>query len=97
MQNEVIEFIRNRFPNDCRWMTGNCYYFALILKERFGGDICYDLVDGHFTCKIGNRYYDYTGVAKVTKPFPWNEMKDYDELLYNRIIRDCIENTKLPY
>ena len=33
---EVIEFIKRRFPTDSNWLSGNCYYFAKILQERFG-------------------------------------------------------------
>ena len=33
--NEIIEFINRRFKLDCNWTNGNCYYFALILADRF--------------------------------------------------------------
>lgn len=33
--NKIEEFINRRFPNDCNWLSGNCYYFAIILKDRF--------------------------------------------------------------
>ena len=36
---EVMEFIQRRFPKDSNWTNGNCYYFALILSDRFNGTI----------------------------------------------------------
>ena len=71
--------------------TGNCFYFAIILKERFNGEIYYLPIENHFICKIDKDYYDITGKAKFNeKPYKWSEFKDYDSLLYNRIVRDCI-------
>ena len=40
---------------------GYCYYFALILKDRFDGSIYFDSNVGHFITKIGRDYYDITG------------------------------------
>ena len=31
----VLKFIKRRFPVDCNWLSGNCYYFAQILMARF--------------------------------------------------------------
>lgn len=43
--NEVLEFIHRRFPVDCDWLSGNCFYFAIILKSNFkSGDIYYDVI-----------------------------------------------------
>ena len=53
MREQVLEFIYRRFPDDCHWTDGNCYYFACILKARFEeGEIWYDAVDGHFVFKL---------------------------------------------
>lgn len=41
----VKEFIDRRFKADCNWLNGNCYYFALILSDRFpGGTVYYDVI-----------------------------------------------------
>lgn len=90
MQNLILRFIK-RFK-DCDWLAGNCYYFAVILTERFAGDIYYDVAPGHFVAKIEGEYYDYNGAYKAEKPIPWKTFKEYDSLQYKRIIRDCIEN-----
>ena len=66
----VLEFIRRRFPksqnSDSNWLNGNCYYFALILKDRFSTKdpiIYYDVIHGHFLTQINNKLYDARGIA----------------------------------
>ena len=71
--------------------TGNCYYFAVILKERFNGEIFYLPIANHFICKIENKYYDITGELNPSEhPYQWSQYKFEDEKHYNRIVRDCI-------
>lgn len=89
--NTVLEFINKRFPIDCNWTTGNCYYFALILADRFNGDIYYDVINGHFITKIQDYFYDWNGVVDTNNYLvEWNKMDQYDSLVKQRIIRDCI-------
>ena len=92
---EVLEFIHRRFRNDCDWTTGNCYYFAVILKTRFPeADIFYDTVKGHFMVLIGGKYYDFFGVVNVEsdadKIIRWSSFENYDECQRDIIVRDCI-------
>ena len=71
---------------------GNCYYFAVILREHFGGEIYYLPIENHFICKIKENFYDITGkVIPEEEPVCWTTYKDIDELEYNRVIRDCID------
>lgn len=77
------------------WKTGNCYYFAIILKERFPeGNIYYDTIDGHFIFKLQDTFYDYNGAVNeftnVNAVIKWDDFDKYDFLLKQRIIRDCI-------
>ena len=94
MQDEVLEFINRRFPKDCNWLNGNCYYFALILKDRFpNGRILYDAIYGHFIFQLNGKAYDYSG--ELVWPggayvVYWDDFDKYDPLLKQRIIRDCI-------
>lgn len=93
MQDEVLEFIRRRFVDDCNWTNGNCYYFAVILKTRFpDGEIFYDVINGHFVFLYNNVFYDYIGAYSEYKDvlILWDEFDKYDSLLKQRIIRDCI-------
>lgn len=106
---DVIEFVARRFPNakeDLHWVSGNCYYFAVILKTRFPlGHIIYDVIDGHFLFLYNNLLIDASGSTyidtvpiigddnfKITDTLiVWDYFDKYDSLQYQRIIRDCIE------
>ena len=93
-QNEVLEFIQRRFPDDCHWLDGNCYYFAAILKLRFpGAVIWYDVIYGHFFVNIDGEDYDWTGIIQRKSDgwcVEWEKMKEYDSNVQERIVRDCI-------
>lgn len=62
---KVLDFINRRFSNteNANWLNGNCYYFAIILRERFDGEIYYDVINGHFLTLIKDKIYDYSGVV----------------------------------
>ncbi len=92
MNDEVLEFIQRRFKDDCKWTTGNCYYFAIILKDRFPeGKIFYDVIYGHYVFQYKNEYYDWTGIINpLGYLVEWDKFDEYDSLLKKRIIRDCI-------
>ena len=90
--NEVIEFIHRRFSSDCKWISGNCYYFAIILKSRFPqGIIFYDVINGHFIFKYKDKYYDWTG-CMIPDGYlvEWDKFDEYDILQKKIIVRDCI-------
>lgn len=71
---------------------GCCYWFALILSERFKKDsavIMYDEVENHFGVMVHGVVYDITGdVTNDYNWIPWSSLDD--DLLRSRIIRDCI-------
>ena len=90
---DILDFIYRRFTNDCNWLNGNCYYFALILKNRFNGTIFYDVIDGHFATQIDGLKYDWNGIVKEEGNhiyIEWDKFEEYDRLQKQRIIRDCI-------
>lgn len=99
MTDRIEEFIKRRFPEDCGWTSGNCYFFALILHDCFAdyddGWIVYEPIDGHFMFKYDGKYYDWTGVRELTQEqldavVYWVEYKYQDFEHYRRICRDCI-------
>ena len=89
---EILDFICRRFHNNCEWLTGNCYYFALILKDRFPqGDIYYDVINGHFVFKYEDKYYDWTGLIQPNGYLVvWSDFDKYDKRQKYVIIRDCL-------
>ena len=98
---EILDFINRRFPTDSNWLSGNCYYFAKILQERFGGELYYDLVDSHFLLMLNGEFYDWSGLRwreccldDLTRPtsnvVKWEGYEKIDPLHYNRIVRDVI-------
>ncbi len=94
VDNEVVlEFITRRFPIDCNWTTGNCYYFTTILCARFPQmKIYYMPVTGHFVASSDKvNFYDHTGRVEVQEDiYDFELLKEEDPLWYNRLIRDCI-------
>ena len=72
---------------------GNCYFFALILLDRFPiGKILYDVIDGHFVCEIDGVKYDWSGVVEETGEHhwvEWDKFYEYDNLQHARVVKDC--------
>ncbi len=91
---EILDFIKRRFKNDSNWLNGNCYYFGIILCNRFPcAKLYYDVILGHFLVQIDNHYYDWSGeifIQDFDNLILWEKFEEYDNILYNRIIRDCI-------
>ena len=92
MENEVLEFIQRRFRIDCKWVDGNCYYFTIILKNRFPeGKIYYDVIDGHFIFKYYDKFYDWTGIIEPDGYLvEWDKFDEYDSLQKESIVKWCI-------
>lgn len=97
----IVENFINKFKHihpsiiEDLFLYGDCYYFAIILKERFSDAIIkYLVIDNHFVTEINGRIYDIRGditnIINANQMIDWDNMESYDELLYKRIIRDCI-------
>lgn len=92
-EQEILQFI-SRFDRaqEC-FMDGCCYWFAVILKERFCGSIVYDPIYGHFLCEIDGDMYDVTGHANVDHSgqfYYWDGYLLQDPLHAASIYRDCV-------
>ena len=89
---EILDFIKRRFPIDCNWCCQNCYYFCLILKDRFkSGKVFYDVVNGHFVFLYDEKFYDWTGLVEPDGYLvEWKKFDEYDAARKQRIVRDCI-------
>lgn len=93
---KVEEFIHKRFKTNCKWMSDNSYYFAVILKSRFPrGTICYDVIEGYFLLYLHGCLYDYKGKHEVNhgghRYVIWNMFEEYDLLQKEYITREFIE------
>jgi hypothetical protein len=95
----ILEFIKRRFKKDCNWTSGNCYYFAIILSERFkqhNSVIYYNTLEGHFITQIENYFYDWCGILNYTDEYiskyilKWSDLYNIDQTGGDRIIRDVI-------
>jgi hypothetical protein len=89
---KVEEFIHRRFKTDCNWTGGNCYYFALILKDRFPkGKIVYEVIDGHFMLLYRGHLYDFKGKhEKKGKFVDWETFDEYDANIKRKVIKGCL-------
>ena len=96
IKSDVLEFIEKfkfSFKKELEYIftSGNCYYFSLILKERFKGEIYYLPIANHFICKIDAEYYDITGVAAMNeKPISWDSYKATEIKNAQRVERECV-------
>lgn len=71
--------------------NSNCFHFAVILKNIFGGNIVYDVDLNHFLLEVQDKYYDITG--EVEEPFNsylWGDMEDIDPLEYELVYDSCV-------
>lgn len=91
LSEEILDFVVRRFPIDCHWRDGNCYWFAVILAERFDLDIYYDPIDGHFMAGNDRFVWDYAGHPFINNGYYLLEdIKKNDESWYARLERDCM-------
>lgn len=90
--NEIIDFINGFSSVRDFFMHGYCYWFAVILVNRFPSGVIYYLpIQNHFVVLVDERWYDASGFATVTEiPMMWDLYKQFDELEASRIERDCI-------
>jgi hypothetical protein len=94
MKEEILDFINRRWTKDANWLTGNCYWFAHILTQRFPQlQIYYLPIEGHFVCGDGcGDFYDWTGAISLKEsPLLFSKLKTQDPIWYSRLYRDCIK------
>ena len=92
---EIVDFIHRRFTRygTEMWNSGNCYYFAVILKNRFNYlEIYYDQIDGHFVAGTGKNFFDVRGEVQVHKgaTIRLKEIQEADPEWFSRIWLGCV-------
>ena len=95
MDTEILEFIKRRFHNRDLWLNGNCYYFAKILETRFGLQIVYCPLPGHFMARdiTSGLFYDWLGSHtedEISPYYVWDELKAEEPGLYRTIVEGCV-------
>lgn len=91
LSEEILDFVVRRFPIDCHWLDGNCYWFAVILAERFNLDIYYNPIDGHFMAGNKDYVWDFLGHPFLNNNYLLlDDIKKNDESWYVRLERDCM-------
>lgn len=73
-----------------RFLHGFCYWFAIILRERFNGTIEYNPITNHFATRIGKHLYDASGKISSDGFELWEAYREQDALHTQHIERDCI-------
>lgn len=90
----IKEFIYGFRSCEDVFLNGYCYWFAMILSQRFHGEIYYDCIDNHFVTMINHRLYDVRGDITddidINRFKPWNYFLFYDPNLYRSVTRSCI-------
>lgn len=90
MEEKILNFIKKRFSIDNNWLTGNCYWFALILCYEFGLQLYYEPIDGHFLAGRDKEYFDWSGKVKDKKDYIlFKDLIEKDPVWAYHIIRDC--------
>lgn len=94
---EILEFISN-MQEFCKttqelnciislFTQKYCYYFALMLKDAFGGELMVDTKFYHVVCVINNTAYDINGIYEknnINNLLPIKELREAAELYKHR-------------
>lgn len=90
---ELVRKFNKKFEGT-DWNNGNCYWYSVLLSERFRGEIYYQVALGHFCTRLADGYfYDHTGRLDYEDDqymVRWSEFEAYDSLQKKRIERDVI-------
>lgn len=91
---DVLKFIDAFSDMKEHYLSGKCYWFAVILRERFGGRIFYNQIDNHWACLIGGHLFDASGEIDQTGFEQWPGIIKDDTPYYNRLLSQCINYTE---
>lgn len=97
--NKVIQFIddlKKISPAmfEYTFGMGYCYWLAVILADRFKGDIWFNPCIVHFAAKIDGKLYDIYGqIDDTTSPFwvSWEEFQYQHQEAVESIVNSCIK------
>lgn len=98
MNDEIIDFIEEfkyKYKEEIEdvFSNGYCYFFAIMLKERFGGEIVYDPIQNHFALCRNLKKYDIIGYTNGHFE-NWESYQEKELLDTERIYKNCIYKEK---
>lgn len=99
LKKEILKFINYFRDGKEMFLYGRCYWFAIILKERFdkqcGATIMYDPVMNHWATYItGAGLFDASGQIDDKGFVIWSTYKMYDKEHIKRLEAQCINYTE---
>ena len=101
----IQRFIERFHGSENTFLHGCCYWFARILNDqfsiRYGAEIMYEPVEGHFLTCIHGRYYDIRGdVSEAYRGKPMyilSELRRENSTMYRHLMRDCRDFEEVEY
>lgn len=101
MKEEILDFIDQFKAFD---KTGEvtdtftmnmCYWFAVILNQRFNGELVYNPKENHFASCINGFAFDITGRISNRDFVRWTDFVKEEPYEAERIVRDCIKKERV--
>lgn len=92
--NEILRWIEGFHDAQITFTTRCCYWFAYLLHKRYGAEIYYAPILGHFVGKIDDTYYDVTGEfvpAENENMLSWDYIQQTDPLWAKRLVKYCVD------
>lgn len=95
--NKIETFINNmksKYPKELEdvFYNGYCYWFALILANRFKGSIWFNPEIIHFAANIDNNLYDINGLISNQKEWiNWTDFQINNQNAVESIVKSCIK------
>ena len=89
-----IEQITIKYPKEIKdvFSNGYCFWFAIILRERFHGEIWFNSSLVHFATCIEDRLFDVNGMIDDTYGWmPWTEFQERNHYEAQQVIRTVIK------
>ena len=98
--NFIHYFLQENEEVQSNFLYGNCYWFAVILKQRFQHQhrcyLCYNQILNHFSLGIDDELFDASGLIGPSYMPHWSDWEDYKIIEPSdsyRVVRDCVLKT----
>ncbi len=95
-KNTILSFInvfKSKYPKEITdvFYNGYCYYFALMLQARFGGELFFNPNLVHFAVLINGYLFDIRGKVNLSDDKEWYNWEDFQRNNdVTKVIHSCI-------